>query len=126
VIGRHNGVHNYTIGQRKGLGFSTGKPIYVLAIDTENNRVIVGEDEALHATDLEVENVNWVSIAEPSQTLRAQVKIRHKHEPAEATVEALPGFRASIRFDEPQRAITPGQAAVIYDGDVVLAGGWIK
>jgi len=126
VIGRHNGVHNYTIGQRKGLGFSTGKPIYVLAIDTESNRVIVGEDEALHATDLEVENVNWVSIAESLQALRAQVKIRHKHEPAAATVEALPGLRARIRFDEPQRAITPGQAAVIYDGDIVLAGGWIK
>jgi tRNA-specific 2-thiouridylase len=126
VIGRHNGVHNYTIGQRKGLGFSTGKPIYVLAIDTGNNRVIVGGDEALHASEFEIENVNWVSIAEPSQPLRAQVKIRHKHEPAAAIVEALPGLAARIRFDEPQRAITPGQAAVIYDGDIVLAGGWIK
>ena len=126
IIGRHNGVHNYTIGQRKGLGFSTGKPIYVLAIDTENNRVIVGEDEALHATEFEIENINWVSIEEPPQQFRAQVKIRHKHEPAAATVEALPGFAARLCFDQPQRAITPGQAAVIYDGDVVLAGGWIK
>lgn len=126
IIGRHNGVHNYTIGQRKGLGFSTGKPIYVLAIDSVNNRIIVGEDEALHATDLEIENVNWVSIAEPSKPFRAQVKIRHKHEPAPAAVEALPRLAARIRFDEPQRAITPGQAAVIYDGDAVLAGGWIK
>jgi len=126
VIGRHNGVHNYTIGQRKGLGFSTGKPVYVLAIDTENNRVIVGEDEALHRTDLEIENVNWVSLAEQSRTFRAQVKIRHKHEPGAATIEALPDFKARVRFEEPQRAITPGQAAVIYDGDMVLAGGWIK
>jgi tRNA-specific 2-thiouridylase len=126
VIGRHSGVHNYTIGQRKGLGFATGKPIYVLAIDPERNRVIVGEDEALRATRLEIENVNWISIAEPVTNLRAEVKIRHKHEPAPATVEALPGLRARMTFDVPQRAITPGQAAVIYDGDTVLAGGWIR
>jgi tRNA-uridine 2-sulfurtransferase len=126
VLGRHSGVHNYTIGQRKGLGFSTGKPIYVLAIDPEKNRVIVGEDDALRAMSFEIENVNWVSIEEPSAPLRTQVKIRHKHEPAPATVEALPGLRARITFDEPQRAITPGQAAAIYDGEVVLAGGWIE
>lgn len=126
VLGRHTGVHNYTIGQRKGLGFTTGKPIYVLAIDPQNNRVIVGEDEALRATTLEIENVNWVSIAEPTTPLRAHVKIRHKHEPSAATLEALPGLRACITFDSPQRAITPGQAAVAYDGDMVLAGGWIK
>jgi len=126
VVGRHSGVHNFTIGQRKGLGFATGKPIYVLALDTQRNRVIVGEDESLHATALEIENVNWVSVAEPSQPLRARVKIRHKHEPAAATVESLPGLRARVLFDESQRAITPGQAAVIYAGDAVLAGGWIK
>ena len=125
VLGRHSGVHNYTIGQRKGLGFATGKPIYVLAIDPANHRVIVGEDYAVRATTLEIENVNWVSIDEPSAPLRAQVKIRHKHEPAHATVEALPNLRARITFDSPQRAITPGQAAVIYDNDIVLAGGWI-
>jgi tRNA-specific 2-thiouridylase len=125
VLGRHSGVHNYTIGQRKGLGFTTGKPIYVLAIDPGKNRVIVGEDDALRSTTLEIENVNWVSIAEPGSPLRAQAKIRHKHEPADGTVEALPNLRARITFDSPQRAITPGQAAVIYDGDVLLAGGWI-
>jgi tRNA-uridine 2-sulfurtransferase len=125
VLGRHSGVHNYTVGQRKGLGFATGKAIYVLAIDPEKNRVIVGEDDALRATSFEIENVNWVSIVEPSAPLRAQVKIRHKHEPAAATIEALPGLRALITFDAPQRAITPGQAAVAYDGDVVLCGGWI-
>jgi tRNA-uridine 2-sulfurtransferase len=126
VLGRHSGVHNYTIGQRKGLGFTTGKPIYVLAIDPANNRVVVGEDDALRATTLEIEKVNWVSIEEPSAPLRAYVKIRHKHEPAAATVEALPGLRARITFDAPQRAITPGQAAVIYDDEAVLAGGWIE
>jgi tRNA-uridine 2-sulfurtransferase len=126
VIGRHHGIHNYTVGQRKGLGFSTGKPIYVLSIDPQNNRVIVGEDEVLHSAEFEIENVNWVSIPEPDHAFRARVKIRHKHEPAAATVEALPELRARMRFDEPQRAITPGQAAVIYDGDIVVAGGWIK
>lgn len=126
VIGRHSGVHNYTIGQRKGLGFATGKPIYVLAIDTEQNRIVVGEDDALRSASFEVQGVNWISIEEPVAPVRAQVKIRHKHEPAPASVEALPGNRARITFDQPQRAITPGQAAVIYDGDVVLAGGWIR
>jgi tRNA-uridine 2-sulfurtransferase len=126
VIGRHNGVHNYTIGQRKGLGFSAGKPIYVLSIDSVSNRVVVGEDDALRASTFEIEDVNWISIGEPSAPLRAEVKIRHKHEPATATVEAVPGNRACIRFDAPQRAITPGQAAAIYSADVVLAGGWIR
>jgi tRNA-uridine 2-sulfurtransferase len=125
VIGRHSGVHNYTIGQRKGLGFAMGKPVYVLAIDPKKNRVIVGEDDALRSSMLEIRDVNWVSVAEPQAALRAQVKIRHKHDPAAASVEALSGRGARIVFDSPQRAITPGQAAVIYDGDVVLAGGWI-
>jgi tRNA-uridine 2-sulfurtransferase len=126
VLGRHTGVHNYTIGQRKGLGFATGKPVYVLAIDPEKNRIIVGEDDSLRTTSFEIENVNWISIAEPTAPLHAQVKIRHKHDPAPATVETLHGHSAHITFDSPQRAITPGQAAAIYSGDVVLAGGWIK
>jgi tRNA-specific 2-thiouridylase len=87
---------------------------------------VVGEDDALRSAFLEVEAVNWISIEEPAAPIRAQVKIRHKHEPALTMVEALPGNRARITFDQPQRAVTPGQAAVIYDGDVVLAGGWIK
>jgi len=126
VLGRHTGVHNYTIGQRKGLGFATGKPIYVLAIDIEKNRIIVGEDDALRTSTLEIEGVNWSSIAESAGPIRGQAKIRHKHEPAPAQVEALPGNRARITFDIPQRAITPGQAAVFYDGDTILAGGWIR
>jgi tRNA-specific 2-thiouridylase len=126
VLGRHTGVHNYTIGQRRGLGFATGKPVYVLAIDPEKNRIIVGEDDSLRTTSFEIENVNWISMAEPSVPLRAQVKIRHKHDPSPAIVEAQPGNSARITFDSPQRAITPGQAAAIYSGDVVLAGGWIK
>jgi len=126
VIGRHTGVHNYTIGQRKGLGFAAGKPVYVLAIDTVKNRIVVGEDDALRTAILEIEGVNWISIAEPAEPVRGQAKIRHKHEPASATIEALPGNHARIIFKTPQRAITPGQAAVFYDGDTVLAGGWIR
>ena len=125
LVGRHSGVHNYTIGQRKGLGFATGKPIYVLAIDPEQNRVIAGEDDALRSASFEVQGVNWISIDEPAVPVRARVKIRHKHDPAPAKVEALPGSRARITFEQPQRAITPGQAAAIYDDDIVLAGGWI-
>ena len=125
VIGRHNGVHNFTVGQRKGLGFAAGKPLYVLSIDAQTNRVVVGEDEALRRRSFEVEGLNWVSIAPPSAALRASVKIRHKHYPAPAKVEPIDENRLRITFDTPQRAITPGQAAVFYDGDRILGGAWI-
>jgi len=125
VLGRHNGLHNFTIGQRKGLGFAAGRPLYVLAIEPDKNRVIVGDDDSLRTTSFEVRSVNWVSIAEPAQPIRACVKIRHKHEPAAATVRPLPGLRAQVTFDSPQRAVTPGQAAVFYSKDMVLAGCWI-
>jgi tRNA-specific 2-thiouridylase len=126
LIGRHNGVHNFTIGQRKGLGFAAGKPLYVLSIDPQKNRVVIGEDEALRKQTFEVEDVNWLSIKRSRGAIRATVKIRHKHEPAPAMVEPLDDTRARITFDAPQRAITPGQAAVFYDGDRVLAGAWIR
>jgi tRNA-specific 2-thiouridylase len=126
VIGRHHGVHNFTIGQRKGLGFAAGKPLYVLSIDPEKNRVVVGDDDALRTTSFEVVGTNWVSIAEPAAPRKASVKIRHKHEPAAATIEATGKNSARITFEVPQRAVTPGQAAVLYDDDVVLGGGWIK
>jgi tRNA-specific 2-thiouridylase len=126
VIGRHTGVHQFTIGQRKGLGFSAGKPLYVVAIDPQNNRVVVGEDDALRTTVCEIENVNWIACENPDARLRAAVKIRHKHEAAAATIEALDSTRARVTFDLPQRAITPGQGAVFYSGDVVIGGGWIR
>jgi tRNA-specific 2-thiouridylase len=126
VIGRHNGVHNFTIGQRKGLGFAAGKPLYVLSIDPEKNRVVVGEDEVLRKTMCEVEDVNWISSEKPSAPIRAFAKIRHKHEPARATIEPLDTTTARVTFDTPQRAITPGQATVFYDGDIVLGGAWIR
>jgi len=126
VIGRHNGVHEFTIGQRKGLGFAVGRPLYVLSIDQKLNRVVVGDDSALRTTAFEIEDVNWVSCEKPQAPLRAAVKIRHKHEPAPATIEPLDSNRVRVTFDAPQRAITPGQAAVFYDGDRVLGGGWIR
>jgi len=126
IIGRHNGVHNFTIGQRKGLGFAAGKPLYVLSIDTEKNRVVVGADDVLRKTACEVEGVNWISCEPPARPLRAFAKIRHKHEPAPATIAPLGATSARVTFDAPQRAITPGQAAVFYDGDVVLGGAWIR
>ena len=126
VVGRHNGVHNFTIGQRKGLGFAAGKPFYVLAIDRENNRVVVGDDESLRAPTCEIEQVNWIALDSPSAPFRAAVKIRHKHTPASATVEPLDAARVRVTFDAPQRAITSGQGAVFYDGDRVLGGGWLR
>jgi tRNA-specific 2-thiouridylase len=135
VIGHHNGVHNFTIGQRKGLGFAAGKPLYVSSIDPVANRVVVGDDSALRTTVCEIENVNWVSIAPTTETIRAHVKIRHKHEAAPAIAELLRrestdgtvgGPFLRVTFDAPQRAITRGQGAVLYDGDRVLAGGWIR
>jgi tRNA-specific 2-thiouridylase len=125
VIGRHQGLHRFTIGQRKGLGFAAGRPMYVVALEPETKRVIVGEDAELRRTTCDVRDVNWVSIAAPSEPIRGTVKVRHRHEPALATIEALDATTARVRFDAPQRALTPGQAAVFYNGDVVLGGGTI-
>jgi tRNA-uridine 2-sulfurtransferase len=126
VIGRHRGVHNYTVGQRKGLGIATGKPLYVIELDRTANRVIVGDDSDLHTSVCEIRDVNWISFTVLEAPVRATVKIRHRHEPAAATVEPIDATSARVTFDDPQRAITPGQAAVCYSGDVVLGGGWIR
>jgi tRNA-specific 2-thiouridylase len=126
VVGRHRGVHHYTIGQRKGLGIATGRPLYVLELDRAANRVIVGDDAELRSESCEVRDVNWISFAALEARVRATVKIRHRHEPAEATVQPIDVTSARVIFDKPQRAITPGQAAVFYSGDVVLGGGWIR
>jgi tRNA-uridine 2-sulfurtransferase len=125
VIGRHQGLHRFTVGQRKGLGFAAGRPMYVVALEPETKRVVVGEDAELRRATCDVRDVNWASIAAPSQPVRGAVKVRHRHEPAAATIEALGPATARVTFDEPQRAVTPGQAAVFYDGDVVLGGGTI-
>ena len=126
VIGRHSGLHQFTIGQRKGLGFAAGKPLYVLAIDRQNNRLVVGDDEALRTNSCEVENVKWIALENPTGAVRASVKIRHKHVSADAIVEPLDATHARVIFDAPQRAITSGQGAVFYDSDRVLGGAWIR
>ena len=125
VIGRHQGVHRYTIGQRRGLGVAVGRPMYVVGIDRVANRVIVGEDSELRLGTCEVRDVNWIGIAGPEQPAQVMVKIRHRHEPAAATLEPLDTARARVCFDVPQRAVTPGQAAVFYSGERVIGGGWI-
>ena len=126
VIGRHEGLHRYTIGQRKGLGFAMGRPMYVVAIDRAANRLIVGEDAELRAAVCEVRDVNWIAFEAPQDSIRAEVKIRNRHEPAPATITPLDASSAQIIFDAPQRAITAGQAAVFYANDKVLGGGWLR
>lgn len=126
VLGRHNGLRHYTVGQRRGLGFATGRATYVVEIDRAANRLIVGEGAALHSTTCEVRNVNWIAFAAPPETIEARVRIRHRHEAAEAIIEPASHEIARITFREPQRAITPGQAAVFYSGERVLGGGWIR
>ena len=130
VLGRHEGIHGFTVGQRKGLGGSlavapNSGPKYVLAIHPDSHRVVVGADEELMSRKLRAERLNWISVAGLEGEMRVRVKIRHRHEPAWATLRASGEDRVVAEFDEPQRAITPGQAAVFYDGDEVVGGGWI-
>ncbi|TAM80943.1 MAG: tRNA 2-thiouridine(34) synthase MnmA [Acidobacteria bacterium] len=126
VLGRHEGLGNYTVGQRKGLGISTGNPLYVIGLDRANNRVVVGANDELLKSRLVVREINWVRPASEGDSFEARVKIRNKHFPAAARVEARAGGEAVVEFASPQRAITPGQAAVFYDGDEVVGGGWIS
>jgi tRNA-uridine 2-sulfurtransferase len=126
VIGRHNGIHQFTVGQRKGLGIAVGRPLYVVSLDRTNNRVVVGEDVDLRSRTCEVHNVNWIGCGVPAALFEAMVKIRNRHEPALATVAPLGAATASVNFRDPQRAVTPGQAAVFYVGDQVVGGGWIR
>lgn len=126
VVGRHEGTHRFTIGQRKGLGLSAPLPLYVVDIDAAERKVVVGPRAALERNEFTASRVNWVAAVAPAPSTRADVQIRHRHEAAPATVTALDADRARVVFDEPQSAITPGQAAVFYDGDVVLGGGWIE
>jgi tRNA-specific 2-thiouridylase len=127
VLGEHDGVHHFTIGQRKGLGIAAGEPLYVIAIEPAAGRVVVGRQEDLMRQAFTVKEVNWFPWETLSAPVRARVKIRNKHEAAAATVSPTSApSRVEVRFDEPQRAVTPGQAAVFYDGDLVMGGGWIE
>jgi tRNA-specific 2-thiouridylase len=126
-LGDHGGVHHFTVGQRKGLGIATGEPLYVIATDSRSQRVTVGSNDDLLRANLTAREVNWVSIAGLPAPVRAQVKIRNRHTAAPATLYPMAEpARVEVRFDEPQRAVTPGQAAVFYTGDLVLGGGWIE
>jgi tRNA-specific 2-thiouridylase len=126
VLGEHRGVGRYTVGQRRGLGIAAENPLYVLGVDAGKNRVMVGDDAALWTDRCTVERTRWIPFERPAGELKARVRIRSTHEGEPATVRDLGNGRAEIIFDEPQRAITPGQAAVAYDGDLVLGGGWIS
>ncbi|MBD2184886.1 tRNA 2-thiouridine(34) synthase MnmA [Planktothrix sp. FACHB-1355] len=133
VLGHHDGIHHYTIGQRKGLGIAAAEPLYVIGLDAVNNRVIVGDRNCADRTECTVQRVNWVSIAPPSAPIRAEVQIRYRSPAVPVTViplwedgqDAHP-TRVKLVFDEPQFSITPGQAAVWYDGDILLGGGIIE
>jgi tRNA-specific 2-thiouridylase len=126
VLGNHAGIHRFTVGQRKGLGLSspTGVPMYVLALRPAEQRVVVGPKASLEQTRLTASGVNWIA-AEPAATLRIAAQIRHHHQAAPAAVRSLGDARAEVIFDQPQLAISPGQAVVFYDGDSVVGGGWI-
>jgi tRNA-specific 2-thiouridylase len=126
-LGEHAGVHRFTVGQRRGLKVAAGEPLYVIRTEPATQRVIVGRAEELLRDRLTAEQVNWIAVAELAAPLRAQVKIRNKHVAAAATLcPTADPFRVEVHFDEPQRAVTPGQATVFYDGDSVLGGGWIS
>lgn len=126
VLGTHSGVHHFTVGQRRGLGVSHSEPLYVIEIRAESNQVVVGQRSSLGKSRFNVAKVNWVAIGEPEDRMRAEVKIRSRHPQASAWLEPMGSDRVGVHFDVPQDAVTPGQAAVFYDGDVVLGGGWIE
>src|ERR1700680_2995971 len=125
VIGEHGGVHNFTVGQRKGLGVATGSPLYVIQISGANKQVIVGGEDQLYTRSLRTRRVNLIAVDDLREPMRVAVKIRHRHEPAAAMIERTGDDEILVTFDEPQRAITPGQAAVFYDAEIVIGGGWI-
>lgn len=126
VLGRHRGIIHYTIGQRRGLGIAAETPLYVKRIDPERNEVVLCRDEALYSRALTAKELNWMAFETPPDSFRASAKIRYRHTEQPCTVTALPGGRVAVEFDEPQRAATPGQAVVFYDGDTVLGGGVIE
>ncbi|HLL14112.1 MAG TPA: tRNA 2-thiouridine(34) synthase MnmA [Pyrinomonadaceae bacterium] len=125
VLGEHGGVHRYTVGQRRGLGLSRPLPLYVVKVDAGQNRIVVGQSDELLASEFTAAGVNWIAFDAPVAPVRAEVRVRYRHEAAPATLEPQGDGRVRVTFDEPQRAITPGQATVFYRGDEVLGGGWI-
>ena len=126
-LAEHAGVHNFTVGQRKRLGIAAGEPLYVISTNAATQQVMIGREADLRRASLRARDVNWVSVPPIREPLAAQVKIRNKHVAAEATlIPTTDPAVVEVRFERPQRAVTPGQAAVFYDGDLVLGGGWIE
>jgi tRNA-specific 2-thiouridylase len=125
ILGRHQGISNFTVGQRKGLKVATPSPLFVLQIDPASHRVTVGADAELATRTLRANRLNWISIPDLTGPMRVKIKIRHRHEPAWATLEPAANGDVVATFDAPQRAVTPGQSAVFYDCDEVVGGGWI-
>ncbi len=126
VVGRHHGLHRVTVGQRKGLGLSTGTPLYVLRLDPAAGRVVVGSRDELGQRSLRAGSVNWTAGDAPAAPRRCTARIRHRHRDAAAVVTPDGPDKAQVEFDEPQMAVTPGQAVVFYDGLEVIGGGWIE
>ena len=125
VLGEHSGIHNFTVGQRKGLGLASPTPLYVIQMDGATNAVTVGDEAELLRTSFRANRLNWISVIALEGAIRVEAKIRHRHQPAAATLRPAGSDEAEVVFDTPQRAITPGQAAVFYQGDEVVGGGWI-
>jgi tRNA-uridine 2-sulfurtransferase len=125
IVGEHGGIHNFTVGQRKGLGVATGSPLYVIQIKGDTRQVVVGNQEELYSRTLRVHRTNLISVEDLRQPMRVTVKIRHRHEGAAALIEKCGDDEILVSFDQPQRAVTPGQAAVFYADDIVVGGGWI-
>jgi tRNA-uridine 2-sulfurtransferase len=126
VLGQHDGIHHYTIGQRRGIGIAAERPLYVIGLDAGKNQVIVGDREAIQKPECIVQRVNWVSIAAPSAPIRAEVQIRYRSTAVPCTVIPLADDRVKVVFDQPQISVTPGQAAVWYQDDLLLGGGVIE
>ena len=125
VLGKHQGVPFYTVGQRRGLGIAVGKPLYVTRLNASDNTVVVGDPDDLLEDTMHVERINLISIEKLTEPIRAHVKIRSRDEGGPATISPINDTEAVVKFDEPRRAITPGQATVFYDGEYVIGGGWI-
>lgn len=125
VLGNHDGVFSFTVGQRRGLGISKGKPLYVIKVDPESNKVVVGEENDISRTTLMASDVIWINES-PSDEIRVKTRIRYRHRESDSVVRMRSDGEALVEFKDPQRAITPGQAVVFYEADRVLGGGWIK
>ena len=125
VLGHHDGIEFYTIGQRKGLGITTPEPVYVVELDAENNRVVVGDESALDRDEFTATNCNWHPFDKLTEPIEVMTKIRYNHPGTPATVTPMANGSVKVKLHTPQRAITPGQAAVFYRDDLVVGGGWI-